>query len=652
MTAPETSRPSSSNRRLWLPPIAAVALACIVGGLGISGSSVGMYADTTTQRGADGLIRGHPRPIRSDEWAVRLPWVLAREAHGFADELAGGVGTHDMSVTDVPGTRWEVLLRPTFLPYHLLPASRAFAVEWWLLAAVLFTGVYALVAELTRRPAVAAVAGLLVVLSPAAQWWSNPTPFTTVGYGTGAVALLLVACRARTRRGRRGASALAGWVTAAFAATLYPPWQVGVALVVSPLIAAALVSCWRLQPDRRHARQALAGIVAPGAVVFVTLLGSFVFVNRSAFEIVAETVYPGERSAESGGGVPLVQVLGAPFDYAAERSTPAVVNGTNQSENAGGLALVMPVAVAVYGMAAGGRLRRPLGVPLLCVLGSSAFVLAWMLLPLPDWVGAITFLGMVPPSRLLLPLTLAGALAAALLSDVLAASEPPTRLVRWTSVGVFVAASLWAADNYTVDGVAIVMTTAAVAVVPLAFGVALLLGRRPAVGMALLAAFTAVQAANINPLQRDLAPILDNPLARAATRIEESDGGRGWVSFDLPATVRGTLVATGADVVSGVSFYPDRQAWSVLDPTGQYESVWNRYAHAVFTVGAPDTAPTIELLQRDALLVRVDPCAPELRRLGVRYVVSAAGAADACAVDVASVTYQGAPVTIQRLRGG
>ena len=634
---------------MWLPPVVAVALAVIVGGLGISGSSVGVYADAN--RGADdGVVVGEPRPIRSDEWLVRTPWMLARAAHDFSDELRGGVGRHDMSVTDVPGGPADVLLRPTFLPYQFLSAERAFAVEWWLLAAVLFGGMYALVAELTRRVGIAIAAALLVVLSPATQWWSNPTPFTTVGYGTAATAVLLVACRASTRRRRILLSAAAGWAATAFAAALYPPWQIGVAVVVLPLAASALTSTWRQQADGRRAWRAMAELLVPGAVVLALLFGSFVFANRSAFETVSDTVYPGERIAESGGGLPLVRILGAPFDYAAAGPTTATVNGTNQSENAGGLALALPVAVAAYGIAAGGGLRR-ISVPLLCVLGSSLVLGAWMLLPLPDWVGTVTLLGRVPPVRMLLPLTVAGALAAALMAQR-ASTEPPAPLVRWTSVAVFAGACLWAADTYTVDGVAIVMTTAAAVAAPVVAGVALLLSRRAAAGMAVLAAFTAVQAANIQPLQRGLAPIMDNQLARVASDIEAEDGGGGWVAFDVGATVRGTLVATGADVVSGVSFYPDEQAWSRLDPDGEYEDVWNRYAHVFFTVAPPATEPVIELLQDDALVVHVDPCAEELRRLGVRYVVSTDGAASACGVDVATVTYQGTALTIERLTSG
>ena len=648
---PPPPRPSWRGPRLWLPPLAAVVLAGVLGILGVSGSSIGVYDDDWPDRGrVDGLLLGDPRPIRSDEWLVRTPWVVAKAERGFPDELPGGVGRHDLSLTDVPGRPWEVLVRPTHAPYYLVPIDRAFAVEWWAVFAVLFCGVFALVATLTRRPGVAAITGLLVGFSPAVQWWTNPTPFTTIGYGTGAAALLIAAAHAVSWRKRVVASILAGWAAAAFGATLYPPWQVGVAIVVLPLVGAAIVSCWQAEASSREALRRVCGVVVPGAAVCVTLFGAFVLANWSTMTAVSETVYPGGRSSESGGGVSLVHLLSAPFDYAAERPTTNVVNGTNQSENASGLALGLPVALAAYGLAVARRLRLPEALPMLCVLGSSAVLLAWMLLPVPDAVASLTPLGRAQSQRFLLPFALAGALAAAFSTIALRpAGEPLPRLVRWTSVGAFAAAVLWAGDNYRVEGVALVMTTATIVAVPIVAGVALLLGRRPAAGLVVLAAFTAVQAVNINPLQRGLGPIAENSLADVAASITARDGDGGWAVFELGDTVKGTLIAAGVDVVSGVSFYPDRTAWEALDPAGEYEDQWNRYARLTFTAAPPGAPPAFDVPFADALIVDVDPCGDGLRMLGVRYVVSSSGVASACAVRVRTLTYQGTPVIIERL---
>ena len=35
----------------------------------------------------------------------------------------------------------------------------------------------------------------------------------------------------------------------------------------------------------------------------------------------------------------------------------------------------------------------------------------------------------------------------------------------------------------------------------------------------------------------------------------------------------------GAKTVNSVNVYPDLDKWHVIDPNGQYEEVYNRYAH-------------------------------------------------------------------------
>ncbi len=387
------------DRKMWVAPVAAVCLVMLLGGLGVTSSSLGIYESGffAGSRPA-GLIAGDVRPIRSDEWRFRTPWVLGRSERGLPDELPGGVGAHDLSVTDVPGEPWEALVRPASALYHLFPVRTAFAMEWWGLYAVLFCGIYALLAELTRRPALAAAGGALVVLSPTVQWWTGPNACASFGYSSGAIALFLAASRVRSARLQVALSALSGWAAAAWAAALYPPWQIGAAVVFVPLAVWGLVRRWRDHPAWHEALGALARAVAPAAAVALVLTGTFVLANREAFSIVADTVYPGQRVHESGGGVPLVILLGAPFDYAAQRLNTSLVNGTNQSENASGLALFIPVGFAAYGAAAARSLRRrPSTMPFLCLLASMGVLLTWMLVPVPAWLARVTPLTAAQP---------------------------------------------------------------------------------------------------------------------------------------------------------------------------------------------------------------------------------------------------------------
>ena len=68
----------------------------------------------------------------------------------------------------------------------------------------------------------------------------------------------------------------------------------------------------------------------------------------------------------------------------------------------------------------------------------------------------------------------------------------------------------------------------------------------------------------------------------------------------------------------------------VLDPTGQSEELWNRYAHIYFTPGIPGSPPDFILNSPDSLTIVVDPCDRRLAQLNVKMIVANAPLNDSC----------------------
>lgn len=649
--------PRSLGHTRWLAASvfpAVIGVAVLVLGLsGLTGSSLGSYA-TTEAGGAHppGLLAGSVRGIRSDEWLVRTPWVLRQLELGLPHRVAGGVGSHDAAVLmDLPTGGWEVVLRPHTAVYRFLGDEQAFAVEWWGFFAIQLLGVYALVLTLTGRIAVSALAASLVTLSPATQWWTTPATFTAVGYGCLATALVLRAYRTATARRRVALSALAGLILADFLAGIYPPWQIGTALVLVPVAVASVVPDLWASATRLRAVRSLVLVVPIVLGVAGALLGSFLSEHRGAVTAISSTVYPGHRSAEHGGGAALPIVLGSAFDSFASVKPYAVVNGTNQSENASGLPLLLPVAVAGLALVAWRRLRGSRSSPALigCLMGG-ALVVAWMLLPIPSQVGRFLLLTRVPPYRLSLPLCLAGAIGLALLVCHQSESERPfPRTLLLACVAGFGGALAWGAARYTVDGAGIDTRRAAVFVLVAMVGVALALSRRPLPGLAVLVIFSLWQASLINPVQRGLRPLTVNPLRHAVDSVKASAPAEaGWIAYSVDLTVRGILTAAGVNNLAGVSPYPDRAAWQVLDPRRASEAAWNRYAHVSFTAAPAGAAPSFTLIGPDNLSVAVDPCGAALRQLGVRFVVAHGLGPQTCLSPVVTVRQGGSDVVVYR----
>ena len=637
---------------LALPAVVAVAVV-VLGLLRVSGSSVGLYGtDNGAGEGESGVLAGPPRPIRSDEWLVRTPWVLRQVERGFPDSAAGALGRHDTDLLyDLPTRGLEVVLRPQTAVYRVLGAEQAFAVEWWSLVGLQLLGVYALLVTLTGRPALSGLGASLLSFSPATQWWTTPATFTTVGWGCLATACALRALRSGTGRRRLVWAVAAGAALAAFLAALYPPWQIGVALVLVPAAGAVVVSGVRAAADRRAALRSVVVVSVVAAGMAAVMFGPFLVAHRDAIGDLTDTVYPGHREAAEGGGTRVAIAFGSAFDSFASDRSYRVANGTNQSENSSALPLLLPTGVAAAALA--GRRRwagSPLAAPLAGALAGGAVLTAWMLLAVPATVGKWLLLTRVPGFRLPLPMALAGVLAVTLLAAH--GSRSGARVPWWGIAGgtaLFAGAQWWAATGYTVDERSIDLAGAAVLAAIATAGVALTLGRRPLLGMAVLAGFTLWQASLINPLQQGV-----EPLTRSALRQEVDELARqappdaGWIAFSADQTVRGALTAAGVNNLAGVSPYPDRAAWRVLDPDGKAERYWNRYAHVAFDPGAPGHAPEFRLEGQDDLRVKVDPCAPALVRLGVRFVVTQGFQLDGCGQALARIPHRSTYLMVYR----
>jgi len=436
---------------------------------------------------------------------------------------------------------------------------------------------------------------------------------------------------------------------AAFLATLYVPWQIGTLLVVVPTAVGAISPGLLAKASRRETVRALSIVLTISVGIGGALFLLFAYSHRATFEVIAATIYPGEQPAQRGGTVALTTFWGSAFDYFASRKTVAVVNNTNQSENSTALVLLLPVAIATFGLAAAGRLRgRGALLPLLGCLAGSSIVLSWMLLPIPAAVGRFAFLTRVAPNRLFLPLGLASALSLALLVNFLLEREirlPPVTVT--VASLMFAAVQLWAAGNYVVDGVGISVRLATVFVGIVAVGVMLVLGGHHAFGLLLLAVFSLWQSSHINPIQRNLAPLVDSPLRAAVDRAKERfPADVGWVAFSTDNFVRGTLTAAGVNNLSSISVFPDTEQWEVLDPDNKFQAVWNRYAHVQFVAGAPGDPVSITLNATDSLTVTIDPCAEELKKLKVRIFVGQAENPPACSRPFASVDHGAGRLTL------
>ena len=626
---------SRTGRKLagpYLPVAILILLGALLVGLRINQSSVGMYGDKPAERTGLGI----DRPIRSDEWYVRLPWLLSQESRDYAPTMVTA-GIHDPSVTyDLPVRSLSLILKPHLLPYLFLGFDRAISAEWWFLVLGCAISIYVLLLKLKVRPSISLPIAIIVASSPGLHWWTVNSSFDIIIYSALGVATTLAAIDATLPVARFSFSTISGWLFSCAAVVLYPPFQIPTMVAAGLIIISVL-----LEPSRRQTLKKNVLTLAIAGCVFVILTGWFVARHRMGLSSMASTVYPGTRRS-SAGGVNIASLFGTPFDSKASEIVAGSVNRTNQSENSSTFLLALPVLMMMpFGLS---DKSGQSDTALVRVLNTwFAILLSWMLLPLPSVIGRITLLDRVPPDRLKPSIAMVSAIAVALFLEFTKSNMPYAR--RAVALMIFAFVTIWAGSLYVVDDKPISSTSiwllGALWLIPAA--IAFL--HRPTIGLTVIAIVSVVTIARINPLHQSVDPVRENALYKAMKTVDP-DMTSTWVTFSGSAQVRGIMVATGARVDTGVSPYPDKAFWARFDPTSMYKDMWNRYGHVHFVKGVGRTRITSP--QTDVIEVSVDPCATGSPIKSGTFLVEATGDAVPCAEIVSTIQYQGTNWVILR----
>ena len=79
------------------------------------------------------------------------------------------------------------------------------------------------------------------------------------------------------------------------------------------------------------------------------------------------------------------------------------------------------------------------------------------------------------------------------------------------------------------------------------------------------------------------------------------------------------LEMAGCAVINATSIYPNMDLWKNLDKNGEYEEVYNRYAHVYMEIWRQeDISEKFILLSKDSIQVFITP--EELEKLNIKYI--------------------------------
>ena len=587
----------------------------------VSGSSIGKWANILGYESGQGLLFGTPRDIRADEWVVSTPYALSQSVTGFGttNPVARGVGTDVTMVYGQPAWAVSTLFRPFLWGYLLLGAARGLAFFWSARLVALFLVTFETCLLVTQTGAgmgneggvgggdgqgdeyLALAGAALITFAPIVQWWFavNGTADLFI-FGQGLVLALRRLLRTRTRASRWGWSLLLAWFCGCYLLVLYPAWQVPLFYVFASMGLWEVFRYRRETPrsERLAAAKKTALPLAASLCLAATLVGLALYFSRETITAVVQTAYPGKRD-ETGGG--LLSLIGL---ESAQLSTPLYLSAymPNVCEAARFVSLfplgpALAVAVLVR--------RRDRGLAFL--LAPYLLLLAYGVFGLPHAIARVLLLSNVQTGRL--PMAL-GYLEVVMLLRVLAVrggSGPK----RGPAIGLSAAFALLCAlaarhaMPLAMPKLILLMT--------LAFswlaGYLVLAGNAGATdatadhagkhaaeraddaeaaragfsssrGLAVAATFVMLIGLCANPVQMGLGGLETSDFVRAVGQVRSEDPDALWMSDD--GICGQALIMEGIRSYAGTHTYPALDLWRSLDPTGESDVAYNRYARVQF----------------------------------------------------------------------
>lgn len=622
-----------TGRRVLQPVPTAVGCVLsfvILVAMGVSGSSLSEVQAPLPIAGLETtVIANSARNIRSDEWLVLSTMAIGQARHSPAFPIVNknlGPNGQNMLVvgmTAVPVWRISALARPATWGYFFLPLPQAFAWHWWLPIFGCVLGLWACFCVLFpgNWRVCLALSGCFVA-SPYVVAWSYWPAYVTM-FATIAFASLIALLKAQRGWKMLGYALLVGISTSGFILTLYPAWQVPIGYLFLLLLGTVLYR------DRHELRFSAANLacVAIGLVIAGAAVVSWWLDAHGAVAAMMATLYPGQRSAELGGGIDSWYFARGVTNFTTLYADLSGVS--NSSEVASFLYLTLPTLVgAVLSRAYSGKSKQVF----YALVAFLVFASLYQFVGFPLWLAKLSLWGRTFASRVDLA---AGIASIALLGCVLARdhdkgdTDAPAavthKLIAAAAAAMWVAI-VWWSFSFAPEPIVRLFTRPTLVALLVVLGACSYLLAVRWTWTFLVSYFVVLMYSTsaFNPLT------VVSATARPVTAHSDGTecgvaGGRTLVlGSNVPAMA---LMASGCPILDGVSYYPQMNLWQSLDPDGHQIAMYNRYQRLLFDLDDLNGSPQAEITapQLDTVRVRFDSRAFDFARLPISHVLIESG---------------------------
>lgn len=559
--------------------------------LKINLSSVGMWSSYVNDKNSNNVLLGVARGIRSDDWLVQTPMMLAQTQGEDAYKIYNkniAQGNCNMLMVSAPVKDIVSIGKPFMWGFILFGQEYGYSFYWMAKIIAIIMVSIELILKLTKKDnLLSLVGGLVLALAPAMMWWFSSAIADGYIFGVATIILFDQYMNGLDKKTwKKILIAIGLFITLpSFAFVLYPAFQIPFAFLMAIFMLNDFIPNVKKLTKKDY------------IIIIITILGIVGLILRYLLLCMPDmitmmsTVYPGNRISV-GGDFSLDRFI----SYFANMFYPYSKSVGNACEPSSYIySFIGLIILIIYSFKNLKVEKKDINFKItVSLIILYVIFLIWEFVGFGETLAKLTFMSMSPTPRSHVILGIIGTLLTIIMIKKVENKKLFTlfQSMLISICIVFVAyvliknSSYATYFNFTKLEIFIFMM--------FAISYFLITGNKKAWCYTMLIV-SIVAGATINPICIGLSPIQETTIAKELQKIKEDDEEAIWIGN---SNITGQyLMANGINCLNGVNSYPNFKWLSIVDPEEKYNEVYNRYAHIHIKLGKETN---FELLAADA----------------------------------------------------
>lgn len=553
---------------------------------------------------------GSPKAIRTDEWVVYTPLMLAQAQNNeWYAQYNSNVeqGNYNMMINNLPVFNITIISHPLQWGFLLFGMEYGYSWYWSMKIILLFLVSIEIMLIITKKDEILSLAGgILLALAPCMMWWLSTSVVDAYIYGIAIIVLFYYYMDNIEKYNTKNKLLIAlGMIIAipGFAMTLYPAYQIPLAYMIACFIIIKFIDNFKKIKKYDYF------IMICTLVISLIIVGYFILVSWNDIQIEMNTVYPGARF-ETGGNFTISNFVQyftniyLPWNQAVADTNACEVS-TYIYPFAGTIILLIYTFIKQKNNLKDNKLL--IGLSLIFVL-----LLIWCFIGFPKILAKISLLYNSQAERTGLVMGLIGTIICFLLLAKYKENEVFSKLKSFLiSLIIMIIAFIILKNSEYYDYFSMIKLEIAL-VIFFVMTYALLSTNKKIFSVVVI--FVAIiSGALVNPITKDIKIFTKTNIYKEIKRIDHENSDALWIGST--GSNAQYLIASGVNTLNGVNPYPNFKWLNEIDPDRVYENVYNRYAHISIDLGDKTEFVLIYGDNYKAILTHDD-----IKKLGISYM--------------------------------